>query len=552
MLKWLSFAFVALFIFSSSAQSQTINAASCSRNDIATALSNITTDGTTVVVPPGDCVWTTSLAYTQTHSFTLQGAGAISGMGVVNGSVVNINGSGTDSTIIEDDYNHTASDVALLGISTIAGKTFRMTGIAFKWNAGNSSITYMGEVHIDGASTSVRVDHNHFNHLQAKDLVFTGCPQGVVDHNQFDSGFADDAQLEFEQGGCNGDPQGLGNGSWAEASGFGSSNFIFAENNNFQWNNGAGTVSQLGAVAEDCFEGGRFVMRYNALGYHTALEIHGTNSGNDFRGCRAFEVYNNIMTWSSDPSTDSFSFLVQYEAGGSLWWGNTTSGFVSFIYSDTVRNKDRSEGGTYINVPTPNGWGGCGSSTTGGGRSKWDQNTDGSGYRCIDQVGAGQGDLLSGVFPNKCDQTLGCSTFNGQWPNQILDPVYAWDNSLTLTAWSGSAYFGSQSGPSGNVTVENRDYYLELPNHFESATFNGTAGMGFGLLSARPSTCTPRVGYFATDANSGVGELYECLTANTWTASYEPYTYPHPLTTGSGGGSSGPVAPPTDLTASVE
>ena len=78
------------------------------------------------------------------------------------------------------------------------------------------------------------------------------------------------------------------------------------------------------------------------------------------------------------------------------------------------------------------------------------------------------------------------------------------------------------------MTVENRDYYLELPNYDESASFNGTAGIGQGSLSARPSTCKPSVAYWATDTNT----LYQCSSANTWTAYYAPYTYPHPLTQG--------------------
>ena len=472
-MKKLLFALALLFALPAGAQTCTINVASpYGPTQVLAALNSISSDGAVVCIPASDVVWASVISYTQTKSFTLEGAGAISGQGVVGGSVVNINGSGTDNTIIEDGYNHTASDVPLISIATISGKSLRITGIAFKWAAANASVTYHGVIDIYGNSTSVRFDHNHVNRLQAKDLVFTGCPQGVIDHNQFDSGYGDDAQIEFEQGGCNGDASGLGNGSWAAASGFGTSAFMFAENNNFQWTAASPGAGNLGAVAEDCDEGGNFVMRYNAYGFHTALEIHGTNGNDDYRGCRAFEVYGNIFAWSGSPSTDSFSFLVQYESGASLWWGNTVSGFVSFIYSDTVRNRNKgAQGGTYVNVPTPNGWGGCGSSTTGGGPSNWDENTDGTGYRCIDQVAAGQGDLLSGTFPTKCDQTLGCSTYNGQWPNQALDPVYAWDNSLTLTAWGGSAYFGSQAGPSGNVTVENRDYYLGTPKPFRGRKF---------------------------------------------------------------------------------
>jgi hypothetical protein len=77
-----------------------------------------------------------------------------------------------------------------------------------------------------------------------------------------------------------------------------------------------------------------------------------------------------------------------------------------------------------------------------------------------------------------------------------------------------------------SVAKENRDYYLQLPNLKEQTKFNGTAGIGQGLFSARPSTCTPNVAYWATDQST----LYQCTTANAWAAFYTPYTYPHPLT----------------------
>ena len=82
------------------ANAQTTNAASCNESDVAAALSGVKTDGTTVVIPSGNCTWTTGLNYTQTNSFTLQGAGAVSS------SSSSISGSGTDSTVIQDNVNH--------------------------------------------------------------------------------------------------------------------------------------------------------------------------------------------------------------------------------------------------------------------------------------------------------------------------------------------------------------------------------------------------------------------------------------------------------------
>jgi PKD repeat protein len=69
------------------------------------------------------------------------------------------------------------------------------------------------------------------------------------------------------------------------------------------------------------------------------------------------------------------------------------------------------------------------------------------------------------------------------------------------------------------VPQEDKEFWAE------KASFNGTAGIGVGPLSARPTTCTKGVAYWATDTRT----LYKSTAANTWNAYYTPYVYPHPL-----------------------
>ena len=110
--------------------------------------------------------------------------------------------------------------------------------------------------------------------------------------------------------------------------------------------------------------------------------------------------------------------------------------------------------------------------------------------------------------------------------------------------------------------IANRDFYAQRSGQTAqtspSSPFNGTSGTGYGTLANRPSSCTPYVGYWATDQGSwnqsgnGVnGELFVCTAPNTWSLHYTPYTYPHPLITG-GTTSQNPPNAPTNLTATVQ
>jgi hypothetical protein len=516
-------------------RAQTINATGCSATEVQVALSKITLDGTTVNIPAGNCVWTTPVVYEQTKSFTLQGAGAISG----TGSASSLAGSGTDLTVIQDNVNHSLADPPLLQIGSLQGKSVRITGIAFTTYSGNPSQTYNGCIRIYGSSHSVRIDHNHFNRINSVDLLIGGWAEGVADHNQFDAGFASEFQTRVDHGNWNGDPVGNGDQSWADDSHFGSNQFFFLENNNYRFVPNSATSH---AFAFDDFFGGRLVFRYNAVGYHIALQTHPQLG--DIRGGRAVEVYKNTFAYSPNPNGSDtntyFPFLVQLESGASLWWGNSISAFGQIIFADVVRTNNA----TYPQSPTPSGWGFCGGKL---GPSKWDQNLDSSGAACIDSIGRGKGDLLVGLFPNKVDSVTKTIT----WPNQALDPVYVWMN--TFNTFSNLANFNYWADGSAGAIAENRDYYLELPNQNESGNFTGAAGVGSGPVSARPATCTagpggntPGVGYWATDVNGGT--LFVCNPTNTWTTYYTPFTFPHPLTQSS----VSTVAAPSNLSAIVQ
>jgi hypothetical protein len=121
---------------------------------------------------------------------------------------------------------------------------------------------------------------------------------------------------------------------------------------------------------------------------------------------------------------------------------------------------------------------------------------------------------------------------------QTREPLYSWLNTFKGTPMRGpDAYYHSGLIP---TIKPNREYYNEI------SPFDGTSGVGVGLHTNRPKTCTPGKGalgvtgpgaaYWATDEQ----KLYVCTATNTWSLYYTPYVYPHPLV-------SGAPAPPANL-----
>ena len=548
-IKWLSF--LLLLSAFSGAQAQTINAASCSESDVATALNSVAADGTTVNIPAGTCAWTTSYTYNQVHSTTILGAGSQSTTG------------GGDATVIIDDFT---TNSPLLTLNLNSTKVLRMSGLTFQ--GGSGGVKDGGMINIGGPGT-VRLDHDHFNFQ-----TYSSAPRsfmvtignqvtGVMDHSILDQ--SQTSTVLF----VNGTSSTAGGTEWTQSAQFGSSNFFFLEDNLINGN--ASTPTVFEGRTGDCWTAGRYVVRFNTMTETSGPEQHATGHSGDDRGCRAQEVYGNLFHQGAGQPTNGVNYdMADLGSGAALVWGNSAPGVFKNVFLTDVTRKDNT---TYSQSAPPNGWGYCGTTFNGTG-SAWDQNSNTStGHACIDQPGRGAGDLLSynplgsgsGSFPQKCNltQNPACNIFTGQWPRQALEPIYLWNNNASPASGWGGAFWSDGSG--GRLT-SNVDYYSAASGvqTSSSSPFNGTSGTGWGTLANRPSTCTAGVGYFATDQGSwnqapnssyqgynfGSGVLYTCASTNTWSLYYTPYTYPHPLVTGSSGGGTAPNAP-TGLQAAV-
>jgi hypothetical protein len=508
-MKWLTCAVLLCGFFK--AEAQVINAATCNANDVQTAFNSVTSSTTTVNIPAGTCNWTTQVSLTVPSGSTT--------LSILGAGDLNTTGGG-DVTVIVDNYASTNS--LLITATGSASSYFRLAGMTFK--SGSGLVKQNAMVAVQGFSQNTRVDHDHFSSNGTSTgsvmLKFANWTYGVADHNIVDLSGASQGIWTWEDE-YNNVP--YGDGSWADLTGLGSSRFMFIENNVFNNDNAPGSNT----YGNDCTTGGRFVVRYNTFN-SASLQVHPTGGSGRNRGCRAWEVYNNTFIASNTNPVFNAYFL---SSGTGVMWGNSVpTGYETFVSIHSVL----SDNSDYSQTAAPNGWGYCGTSFNGTG-SAWDQNTNPTtGYACLDQPGRGQGDLLEGNFPNACDKAAGCPSYNGSWPSEALEPIYEWIDTWSPVPGYGYPLFNDYEPA---VLVQNQDFYLYTPS------FNGTSGVGSGTLSARPSTCTPLVAYWATDTTT----LYQCSSKNTWTVYYTPYTYPHPLTQGS------PQSPqaPTGLAAVV-
>jgi hypothetical protein len=561
--------------------------------------------GDVINLPAGTCTWASNLSISV--SITIQGNGTPNtlpsqlGSGTLNTIITDNAGNSAPLFQIEIGYN----SGALFRLSTIdiepeSASTNLFSPVSI---AGTCTSSGCPNVRVDNIGFGLSTSFSSGNDGAGKCawLIRSDGVFGVLDHDSEGTAnwpdFVNPSLSAYLGVGAYGD------NSWAQPDTFGTASALYMENN-VLYTQTAFVDTEIAPVGGGV-GGGRYVARFNHVTTNAAFGMfgnHGLDTDGRPQSGRTEEVYGNTVTII--PASGSSGTLAGIRGGTEIVFGNTVSDgsgywinyFVSLATYRTVFTGsngwgacggsgayDTNDGTVYASGTLTSASGGGGNAIVANDTSKssttnewapsgapysfydvtqgfWMQiasNTSnslttrseipeqestansGNSYEilratvCADQPGRGQGNYVSGSTPSPTGSLA-----------QALDPIYEWDDTAGLLG---------QSANVGTVdsgqTIANRDWYtdnsLGTPKAQTSATspFNGTGGVGFGTLARRPTTCTPRVGYFATDQGSwntsgngfGQGELFVCAAANTWTLDYTPYTYPHPLTTGSAG-----------------
>ncbi len=428
---WIGFLVVAYLAFTGIQKSiqinlvsaaTTITAASCSQADIQFAI-NVAQNGDTVMVPAGNCSWTSPLSLSK--AIRLQASGTV--------------------TIVDDSLD--PSD--LLSISESPYGTIRVSGFIWQANIGPNT-TYgagmIGMFHSEGGQP-ILVDGNTFNLTMTGNAIRAATNQGVIWNNRFTgiiggNGYFNNAAALRHK---------MGSGTaWTEPSYWGITDTYGNKNLYFENNT---LVNMLEGIDIDSF--GRAVLRYNTF-INSAVVSHGSDTSGT--GGRYFELYNNTFTYDATPTNPTGPYgpaptnmngFTSMRGGSAVIWNNT--------YGDINSGGwwgDKSEVAFLAENVRRGGPYGC-----------WTQ-----GYPFPDQFGWGY--------------TVGGTQAGNTGIYQDPEPVYMWNNTGqgNINNPTVAEYYPNECGDNAPSVTEyikiNRDYYM----------------------SEKPG--------------------------------YVPYTYPHPLTTG--------------------
>lgn len=471
-----------------------INAASPSFGNVSTAIA-LAANGDTIVIPAGTATWTSTLTI---------------------GKAITLQGAGVGQTIIKDGLTGTT---LLMSWAIPANFASRLTGIEFQNVARTGGIIVMEFRGSNVNGSTLRVDHCSFNQIQG--TVNFETIIGVVDHNTFVIAPVASA-IRINDTQWNDPTQLSGDKSWTDSPGYGSSQFLFIEDNTFS------TLASTTPAVTDAYDGARFVLRHNSFN-NCIPQNHGTESHGRGRGCRVWEIYNNTFIGNG-----SNHFIGGSRSGSVLFHDNNISGY----WGDQAAF-------TFVNIRADYPWPFWGAAD---GTNVWDVN-DPTVYFTGRAASASSGNTVT---------VSGVSWTTNQWVDYVIRRTTNLGNvstatsegiesntanTITYTSRTGSAFPIRPLSFAAGDTVEIRKVLKVLDG----------VGVGSGSL-IQGSTPTPPAGWNDQVTEpcyswNNVNELNHPVNfGETSTGylvkagvnyfntpppfSYTPYTYPHPLVSG--------------------
>lgn len=317
----------------STVEATTISARSCSQPDVQNAI-NSARDGDTVVIPPGNCRWSSQVN--------------ISSKGIT------LRGAGVGRTTITNDY--LLDEV--LQINLRAGSpTTSIT--AFTIDADHRDTGSKGVVEFVGGSLNqFRIHHFEIVNLLKRGIVVAMNGQevsGLIDHVTFSVPATSGVGKAISITGTGPERH----QPFSRPFALGTDKFIFIEDCVFNFGG-----RNDGAL--DAYGGARYVFRHNRVN-NTNVEHHGADSGG-YRGVHSFEIYENAFVCSGACSPQRKHY---FRSGSGVIFNNTYFGNYKGMDVTNYRSDE-------AHAP----WGRC------DGSSPWDENRPGEvGYACLDQIG---------------------------------------------------------------------------------------------------------------------------------------------------------------------
>lgn len=366
----------------------TINAASCSYANVSSAVASAD-DGDTVVIPAGECSWSSTL--TVSDAIYLKGAGSTTSGTRLEGSAVPL--------------------IRVNGVSTVRGYQ-KVEGIRFFAHSASFAVGHYLSVNPEAGTVNIRVTDLYVTGQDGFAIDANGCGDGndtgwLLDNVTYRNNFLVKAH-------------GSNYEAWKLPLNLGSSAYCYMED--ITSDNTTQYGPATGWLAVDLFFGARVVLRHSTIsgGY---FGTHDTaRAGKWYASARAWEVYENEI---SNCCSETLFKALDITAGSGVAFNNTITGSVSNpvgLY-DYKTYDDR-------------GIGEC------DGTQQEDENTPGeSGWVCQFQVGSAYEDVTG--LP-ELDPTFNDPWHEGPWGDfAVSDPAYFWGNtynaSTTLPADTGGS-----------------------------------------------------------------------------------------------------------------